>query len=375
MLNKMPLRMRLTVITAATLIIVCIIISMFTLVNAEQSMFNRIEVFSGENFSEGPVKGAIIRGTAPAGLETLIQTSRQDFTIRVIATMILLIALGTAAMYFFAGKALKPVTDLSAEIEDINEHNLNKRLTITKFDDEISSLTKSFNGMLEKLEVAFNSQKRFSQNAAHELKTPLTSIMTNIEVLEMDEKPSKKEYKEVIDITKSSTERLIELVDSLLKVNNKGRHVNEEVDVAKMFDDILIELTPIAEKRNISLQVSGTNSVYADVSLLERAFTNLVTNAIRYNNEDGHVEIEIGEKDIIIKDDGIGIEKEKISNIFEPFYCVDDSRSRLRGGTGLGLAIVKEIFDQYGLDYSVKSEVDQGTTIIINIEPLLGKQD
>ncbi|MEG0283733.1 MAG: HAMP domain-containing sensor histidine kinase [Erysipelotrichales bacterium] len=371
-IKNMSLRARLTIITATILTIICVAMTLFALYNVDDTMYKPINDFGTRYFIEG--NGRIYRQTPYVDFNDVMSTSRHNLSIKVYLAMFSFITLGSVGMYYFAGKALKPVTNFSKDINKINEYNLGKRLEVPETNDELASLSNSFNEMITKLERAFDSQKRFSQNAAHELKTPLTTMMTNIEVLEMDDSPSQEEYKDLIAVMKSSTERLIELVNALLKINTNGAQTIEEIELKNLLDALLDEYSSKIKEKKINVEIKGEAKVYADLVLMERLFSNVLLNAIRYNKDEGSINISIDKDKIIIRDSGIGMEEEKLHYIFEPFYCVDNSRSKMLGGTGVGLSIVKEIIDLYKLNYNVESKVDEGTTFTIYLKNISQKK-
>jgi len=281
------------------------------------------------------------------------------------------IIIGAISAYIISRQTLKPMKTLAEKIEDIDANNLDTPIELPKANDELSSLTHSFNNMLGKLNRSFNSHKLFAQNAAHELKTPLASIMTNIEVLQLDDEPSMDEYKEVVGVVKDNTARLIDLVEGLLSANNAIDETRwQTFNVSEVFETIINNLNDDIERKHLNVDLSGECHIRGDKVLLERAFQNLVHNAVRYNIENGTIEISLENDEISIEDSGIGIPKENLENIFEPFYCVDNSRSKNLGGHGLGMTIAKNIFDMHRIKICVSSEAGKGTKIILKLNEI-----
>jgi len=304
-----------------------------------------------------------------SGREALaeLSQSQSDFQTHSILIAIGVVLLGTFAAYIIAGQALKPIKSLAERIEEVDANNLNQPIEPPNTIDEVSRLTDSFNNMLEKLNRSFEAQKLFAQNAAHELKTPLASMRANIEVLQMDAEPSIEEYREVVGVVKDSTERLIALVEGLLFLDNRAEDRAQLFSGREVFEKILDELREDILQKNLSVSIEGDCHIRGDKALLERAFSNLVHNAVRYNVESGAVAISLSAGNIAIEDSGIGIPVEHLAHIFEPFYCVDQSRSKHLGGHGLGLAIAKNIFDKHHMELQVFSERKEGTTIVLNL--------
>jgi len=285
-----------------------------------------------------------------------------------IVVAVIFILAGAILAYIISRQTLKPIKTLADKIENIDANNLDTPIKPPKANDELSSLTHSFNNMLGKLNRSFNSHKLFAQNAAHELKTPLASIMANVEVLQLDDEPSTEEYKEVVGVVKDNTARLIDLVEGLLSANNAiDETCWQRFGVSEVFEAIIKNLNDDIERKHLNVDLSGECHIRGDKVLLERAFQNLINNAVRYNIENGTIKISLENDVISIEDSGIGIPKENLENIFEPFYCVDSSRSKNLGGHGLGMTIAKNIFDMHKIKIHVSSEAGKGTKIILEI--------
>ena len=310
------------------------------------------------------VSGWHIRGQD--ALTELSQT-RQDFQTHSIVIAALAVLFGTFAAYIISGQVLKPITVLAGRIEDVDANNLNQALDPPKTIDEVSRLTHSFNNMLEKLNRSFEAQKLFAQNAAHELKTPLASMRANIEVLELDAQPTADEYKEVVGVVKDNTERLIGLVEGLLSLTGTSDDAAwQSFGGRELFDEILDELRDDIAEKGLEVSITDDCRLKGDRALLMRACSNLVHNAVRYNVDGGRVEINLLADSITIADSGVGIPAEHLAHIFEPFYCVDQSRSKHLGGHGLGMAIAKNIFDKHHMKLQISSEPGVGTTVTVS---------
>ena len=393
MWDKISLRIKITILTTLALSLVTACITYLSIHNAQQHIVEPFtafyvtvieRMFDSEDLAASALDGNGFRvyeiGRAMPDFRiidpnqifsqtpfVIIDESQHNFQIYSIITAILFILIGAFGAYLISGQALKPIKTLATDIENIDANNLATKIEPPASNDEVSRLTHSFNNMLEKLNSSFETQKLFAQNAAHELKTPLASIRTNIEVLQLDSEPSLDEYKEVVNTVKGSTEQLIALVDGLLALN-------DEVDESKwqffygkeMFEKILSDLNESIAEKELEVLLLGNCRVKGNQSLLERAFSNLVHNAIRYNIKGGLVRIIMTNDSIIIEDSGIGIPREHLSHLFEPFYCVNSSRSKELGGNGLGLAIAKHIFDKHKFEITVSSEIGAGTTINVN---------
>jgi len=372
MWNKITLRLKITVLTAVSLTAMCICLTAISIYNT--NVFYEplsyladkqpISIITSDNVGIPNITNEndidIIDG--------IFLGSRDKFKTQSIIAAFIIIMFGTVLSYFIAGQTLKPLNTLTDKIEEIDENNLNTQIMPTLNGGEVARLTKSFNNMLEKLDRAFHAKKLFASNAAHELKTPLTNILTNIEVMQMDDKPSAEEYEEVIEITKENVERLTVLVQDLLRFNSDlDDELCEKMRTDKLFDKITSDLSKNINEKNIEVTLNGNVEIYGEKTLLERAFFNLVLNAVKYNRVNGKIKITAVEKTIIVEDSGIGIPTENIPQIFDPFYCVDKSRSRSLGGNGLGLSIAKQIFDKHNIKITVLSEENKGTKILLRL--------
>ncbi|WP_221469438.1 sensor histidine kinase [Cohnella nanjingensis] len=287
--------------------------------------------------------------------------------------MLIMIIVGTGTSYFIAGKALKPVAKLSKSIENIDESKMFQRLEDFDTNDEVARLAVSFNHMVSRLEKAFNHQKQFAANAAHELRTPLAGIITNIEVLQLDENPTIQEYKQVLEDTFANAQRLSALVYDLLKMNSASSSDHFEIfDIKEMFDEIILALAESSNVKNVRIENNITDIMFlGEKALLQRAFFNLVQNAVKYNGMNGEVLISAALKDdfaiVYIEDTGMGIPEDELENIFEPFYRVDSSRSRELGGSGLGLSIVKTIIEKHNGKILIESEIGVFSKVIVEL--------
>ena len=370
MWNKLSLRVKITVLTVLTLTALCAGLTTAAILNTSVFYDPIAYAIDKKPLEEGSIKGEHhIQNTETATIiDEIYLGSRNQFKIISILTAVCVILIGSFFAWLLTGKTLKPLHTFAEQIEDINENNLSGQITLSQSSREVSSLTSSFNNMLETLDRAFNNKKLFASNAAHELKTPLTNILTNIEVMQMDDNPSIDDYKEVIGITKENMERLKVLIQDLLHFNTQ---TNEEdftdIRADELFKKVLEDLTLDIREKNIKTSIKGQTVLYGDKNLLERAFYNLIQNAVNYNRENGEINIVIHNNTITIADTGIGIPEESLSQIFDPFYCADKSRSRGLGGSGLGLSIVKQIFDKHEIKTVVSSELDKGTKILMEL--------
>ena len=244
-------------------------------------------------------------------------------------------------------------------------------MTVPVSDDETAQLTGSFNDMLVRLSNSFEIQKQFSANAAHELRTPLAVLQTDLEVFRKKNCHDTEEYELILNRIQEQTGRLSHLISTLLDMTNLNSVPrNDSISLAALTEEVLCDLNSIADQAHITLQQKeGDQLITGSYLLLYRAVYNLVENAIKYNCPDGSVTVEIRQENqrvlLMVKDTGIGIPPEDQEKIFDPFFRVDKSRSRAMGGAGLGLALVNEIARQHGGQVKVLASSEQGSTIAL----------
>lgn len=324
--------------------------------------------------------------------EQEVQDTKEAFLLRSIIATTIIILLSSVCTYFLTKKTLTPLQRLTSEVRQIQAQNLSTQLAVPDSKDEIAQLTSSFNEMLKRLDNAFSTQKQFSASAAHELRTPLAVLQTNLEVFEKKQNPEIIEYRQLFTMIKEQTTRLSHLVGTLLDMTNlKSVPRSDLVSLSELVDEVFCDLDPVAEEAGISMDFDDSsdqnspaivhspetdNSINNDILnitgsyvLLYRAVYNLVENAIKYNRPNGSVTVSVKEKNgqamILVKDTGIGISPENQEKIFDPFFRVDKSRSRAMGGAGLGLALVDSIAQEHGGSVKVLESNEKGSTIAL----------
>ena len=305
-----------------------------------------------------------------------IQETKEAFLLRSVIATTIIILLSSVCTYFLTKKALTPLQKLTSEVSQIQAQNLSTQLAVPDSKDEIAQLTSSFNEMLARLDNAFSTQKQFSANAAHELRTPLAVLQTNLEVFEKKQEPEIVEYRQLFTMIKEQTARLSQLVGTLLDMTNlKSVPRTDQVALEELIDEVFCDLDPVAEKAGISIHFDDSSSqdLHTDVTgsyvLLYRAVYNLVENAIKYNRPHGSVSVSVkqenGQAMVLVTDTGIGISPENQKKIFDPFFRVDKSRSRAMGGAGLGLALVDSIAKEHRGTVKVQESSETGSTIAL----------
>ena len=276
--------------------------------------------------------------------------------------------LGGVATYFISGHALRPIRELSDKIEKVQAQNLADSRIEENQVKELNQLSVSYNRMLERLSDAFEIQRQFTANAAHELRTPLALMQVQLDLYHSNSHPDNDaDTVQMIKMVTEQNDRLNKMVKTLLdmsELQTVGR--DDEIILDALVDEVLEDLEPLAEGKNIRLigKCKDITMVGSDI-LIYRLVYNLVENAIKYNHSGGQVIVTADRKEkhvyLSVEDTGAGIPEELKERVFEPFFRVDKSRSRELGGVGLGLALVREIVRVHDGNITVKSNPSGGT--------------
>lgn len=301
---------------------------------------------------------------------------RQNLRMYSIIGAAIILVMVAGGGYILARAMLKPVDRVSTLASHISHTNLKERINHHGPDDEVKRLSDTFDGMLQRLETAFESQKQFIQDASHELRTPIAIAQTNIEVLEMQPDPGIADYRHLIDVIKLSMERMVGVSNNLLLLSEgtppKTKWVT--IDLSTMLNEIKAEteMEAAASKVTIELKLPPEPLIIqGDPLSIKQAVVNLVNNAIKYNRPGGKVTISAGAENsgiaITVADTGIGISPQDMEHVFDRFYRVEKSRSREKGGSGLGLAIVKKIVEDHGGQVTVTSQINLGSSFKITL--------
>jgi len=301
--------------------------------------------------------------------------------------LLVVIVAGSCVAYFLIGHYTKPVQQLSAYMKEMSPNTLSDSIEIEGGGEEIQELVKSFNQMTEQLDEAFAMQRRFSASAAHELRTPITVLRTKLDVFKK-KKREQREYDELVTTMETYIDRLSSIITDLLEFAETSELGEvEDVFLDSVVKTVVDDLESVAQNNMVNVQIEEQSMaqseaqnliVKGNTNLLYRALYNLVENAIRYNNEEGSVNITLetrGQEGVItIADTGVGIAPEQRELVFEPFYRVNKSRSREFGGAGIGLSLVKTILKRHGASITVSENNPQGSVFTIRI-PLVDAVD
>ena len=294
--------------------------------------------------------------------------NKEDYKKNSLLISAILALIGGIVTYFLSGHALRPIREFSDKIEEVQAQNLAASRIEENKVKELNQLSVSYNKMLERLSDAFEIQRQFTANAAHELRTPLSLMQVQLDLYNSTRHPDNDaDTLQTIKMVTEQNGRLSKMVKTLLdmsELQTVGR--DDEIMVDALVDEVLADLDPLAQEKNIKLtgKCKNITMVGSDI-LIYRLVYNLVENAIKYNHSGGQVTVTAYRKEkhvyLSVEDTGNGIPEELRERVFEPFFRVDKSRSRELGGVGLGLALVREIVRVHDGSITVRSNPSGGT--------------
>lgn len=278
--------------------------------------------------------------------------------------------LGGVLAYFVSGRALKPLKSFASQVENVQPDNLADMKISEDVLPEFKQFSKSFNGMLDRLDEGFSAQRQFTGNAAHELRTPLALMQAQIELFSVEHSDIQHDTAELLKLLQEQTERMSQMTKTLLEMSElRTVPCNDVIELAPMFEEVFADLAPLAEKRGITLECDGDGTIIGSDTLIYRMLFNLTENAIRYNRPNESVRASVSEQDgqifIRVRDNGNGIPEQYRESVFQPFFRVDKSRSRKYGGVGLGLSLVREIALLHGGRVLAEESTENGTVMLV----------
>lgn len=278
-----------------------------------------------------------------------------------------------AIAYFVSGQALKPLRKLSQQAEKIDQDSISDIRLNEDTVKEFRQLSVSVNLMLDRLSESFATQRQFSGNAAHELRTPLAIMQTKLELFAAEHKNLECDTAELVRSQAEQLDRLSRLVHTLLEISNlSSAPRSDRIELAPLVEEIITDLTPLASQNDITMEQDCDNVVITGSdALIYRLVFNLIENAVKYNRRGGSVSVSVHKEnsDVVVRvsDTGCGIPEEYRESIFQPFFRVDKSRSRQMGGVGLGLALVHEIAVLHGGSVRAEPGNKSGTVFIVTL--------
>lgn len=374
-MKRMSLQWRLTCITTLCIAIICGCLTMFVYKNGVHYIDSLQDAVESQGDEKGNKSDEIYISIPDDKWDEFadefsvqVYNNKADYKRNSLIITVLLALLGGVITYFISGHALRPIREFSDKIEEVQAQNLSDSRIEENNVKELNQLGISYNKMLERLSEAFEIQRQFTANAAHELRTPLALMQVQLDLYNSASHPGNDaDTLQTIKMVTEQNDKLNRMVKTLLdmsELQSVGR--DDKIILDAIVEEVLADLEPLAVEKNIKLigKCEDATMIGSDI-LIYRLVYNLVENAIKYNHPLGQVTVTAYQRNkhvyLSVEDTGSGIPKELRERVFEPFFRVDKSRSRELGGVGLGLALVREIVRVHDGSICIKSGKTGGT--------------
>lgn len=374
-MKRMSLQWRLTCITTLCIAIICGCLTMFVYKNGVHYIDSLQDAVESQGDEKGNKSDEIYISIPDDKWDEFadefsvqVYNNKADYKRNSLIITVLLALLGGVVTYFISGHALRPIREFSDKIEEVQAQNLSDSRIEENNVKELNQLGISYNKMLERLSEAFEIQRQFTANAAHELRTPLALMQVQLDLYNSASHPGNDaDTLQTIKMVTEQNDKLNRMVKTLLdmsELQSVGR--DDKIILDAIVEEVLADLEPLAVEKNIKLigKCEDATMIGSDI-LIYRLVYNLVENAIKYNHPLGQVTVTAYQRNkhvyLSVEDTGSGIPKELRERVFEPFFRVDKSRSRELGGVGLGLALVNEIVRVHDGSICIKSGKTGGT--------------
>lgn len=374
-MKRMSLQWRLTCITTLCIAIICGCLTMFVYKNGVHYIDSLQDAVEAQGDEKGNKSDEIYISIPDDKWDEFadefsvqVYNNKADYKRNSLIITVLLALLGGVVTYFISGHALRPIREFSDKIEEVQAQNLSDSRIEENNVKELNQLGISYNKMLERLSDAFEIQRQFTANAAHELRTPLALMQVQLDLYNSASHPGNDaDTLQTIKMVTEQNDKLNRMVKTLLdmsELQSVGR--DDKIILDAIVEEVLADLEPLAVEKNIKLigKCEDATMIGSDI-LIYRLVYNLVENAIKYNHPLGQVTVTAYQRNkhvyLSVEDTGSGIPKELRERVFEPFFRVDKSRSRELGGVGLGLALVHEIVRVHDGSICIKSGKTGGT--------------
>lgn len=374
-MKRMSLQWRLTCITTLCIAIICGCLTMFVYKNGVHYIDSLQDAVESQGDEKGNKSDEIYISIPDDKWDEFadefsvqVYNNKTDYKRNSLIITVLLALLGGVVTYFISGHALRPIREFSDKIEEVQAQNLSDSRIEENNVKELNQLGISYNKMLERLSEAFEIQRQFTANAAHELRTPLALMQVQLDLYNSASHPGNDaDTLQTIKMVTEQNDKLNRMVKTLLdmsELQSVGR--DDKIILDAIVEEVLADLEPLAVEKNIKLigKCEDATMIGSDI-LIYRLVYNLVENAIKYNHPLGQVTVTAYQRNkhvyLSVEDTGSGIPKELRERVFEPFFRVDKSRSRELGGVGLGLAFVREIVRVHDGSICIKSGKTGGT--------------
>lgn len=374
-MKRMSLQWRLTCITTLCIAMICGCLTMFVYKNGVHYIDSLQDAVEAQGDEKGNKSDEIYISIPDDKWDEFadefsvqVYNNKADYKRNSLIITVLLALLGGVVTYFISGHALRPIREFSDKIEEVQAQNLSDSRIEENNVKELNQLGISYNKMLERLSDAFEIQRQFTANAAHELRTPLALMQVQLDLYNSATHPGNDaDTLQTIKMVTEQNDKLNRMVKTLLdmsELQSVGR--DDKIILDAIVEEVLADLEPLAVEKNIKLigKCEDATMIGSDI-LIYRLVYNLVENAIKYNHPLGQVTVTAYQRNkhvyLSVEDTGSGIPKELRERVFEPFFRVDKSRSRELGGVGLGLALVREIVRVHDGSICIKSGKTGGT--------------
>ena len=381
-MKRMSLQWRLTCITTLCIAIICGCLTMFVYKNGVHYIDSLQDAVESQGDEKGNKSDEIYISIPDDKWDEFadefsvqVYNNKADYKRNSLIITVLLALLGGVVTYFISGHALRPIREFSDKIEEVQAQNLSDSRIEENNVKELNQLGISYNKMLERLSEAFEIQRQFTANAAHELRTPLALMQVQLDLYNSATHPrNDADTLQTIKMITEQNDKLNRMVKTLLdmsELQTVGR--DDKIILDAIVEEVLADLEPLAVEKNIKLigKCEDATMIGSDI-LIYRLVYNLVENAIKYNHPLGQVTVTAYQRNkhvyLSVEDTGSGIPKELRERVFEPFFRVDKSRSRELGGVGLGLALVREIVRVHDGSICIKSGKTGGTIFEVTFE-------
>ena len=373
-MRRLSLQWRITLMTALLVCVTCV-------------LMNCLIGYSGMRYMDSIGSGisacADIDGGAAASfdpdnreldeeLTIVVSNAQESFSATNWLITVAVTLLGGVLAYFVSGRALRPLRAFASQVENVQPSNLADMKISEDVLPEFQQFSKSFNSMIDRLDEGFSAQRQFTGNAAHELRTPLALMQAQVELFSAEHPDMGPEEAAFLELLQEQTEKMSQMTKTLLEMSElRSVPCNDRIELAPMVEEVLADLTPLAEARGIALESSGDARLTGSDTLIYRLVFNLVENAIRYSRPDTAVRVsaceEGGRVVLRVEDSGPGIPEQFRKSVFQPFFRVDSSRSREYGGVGLGLSLVWEIVALHGGTVEVEKSSADGAVMRVEL--------
>ncbi len=372
--KKLSLQWRITLTTALLVCVTCV-------------LMNCLIGYSGMRYMESIGNGLAAYGDIDKGepgsfdpenvspdqdLTIIVSDAQQSFGATNWLITVAVTLLGGVLAYFVSGRALRPLRDFAAQVEQVQPNNLAEMKISEDVLPEFKQFSASFNDMIDRLDQGFSAQKQFTGNAAHELRTPLALMQAQMELFSLEHPGVNPETADFLKLLQEQTERMSQMTKTLLEMSElRSVPCNDRIELAPLVEEVFADLAPLAEQREIALECTGNAVMVGSDTLMYRLVFNLVENALRYSRAGTAVGVSVCEEPncvlLRVRDRGTGIPEQYKESIFQPFFRVDGSRSREYGGVGLGLSLVWEIAALHGGAVEVEESTNEGTVMLVTL--------